>query len=57
MKKADPAGSHQTEQDPERIMHVIGSAAPDIVWLDADEEGLAIAREGIGLSAGRLLHS
>ena len=46
MKKADPAGSHQTEQDPDRIMHVIGSAAPDIVWLDADEEGLAIAKEG-----------
>lgn len=46
MTKIDPEGSYQSEHDPEKILHIIGSAAPDIVWLDADEEGLAIAAEG-----------
>lgn len=46
LMKVDPAGSLQTENDTDKILHIMGSAAPDVVWLDADEEGLAIAEEG-----------
>lgn len=46
MSKADPDGSHQRENDPEKVLGILGRAAPDVVWLDADEGGLSIARKG-----------
>ena len=46
MDKADPDGSHQAEDDPDKVLGLLGSAAPDIVWLDADKEGLSVAEKG-----------
>lgn len=47
MQQLDPEGTHRIEEDTEDAWHIIRNAAPDVVWLAAKEENLALAEESL----------